>query len=89
MGPSMIETKYSGAKILRMRSGIYIKELDSLIYIKDYDMVFYLLQYNLKDGTWKEVVKRPFETNHIANSHLHLKRENENEVSFNTEKSSG
>ena len=86
MGLPVVETKYSGTKEMRMTSGLYIKELDSLIYIKDYDLTFFLLQYNLKNGTWTEMARRPFDTQHSMCEYLHFKRENENEVSFNTEK---
>ena len=86
MGLSVINHWHSGLVEMRMRSGLYIEELNSLIYIRDYDMTFYLFQYSLKDGNWTEIAQRPFETNHVANSYLHFKRENENEVSFNTEK---
>ncbi|HNX13843.1 MAG TPA: hypothetical protein PK854_12535 [Oscillospiraceae bacterium] len=86
MGKTVINHWYLGMIELHMRSGLYVEELDSLIYVDDYDMVFYLFQFNLKDRAWKELAERPFDTEYFANSGLHFKRENENEVSFNTEK---
>jgi hypothetical protein len=86
MGLPVVETNYSGTEEFRMASGLYIKELDSLIYIKDCDMTFFLLQYNLKSGTWSEIARRPFDTQYSMGEYLQFKRENENEVSFNTEK---
>ena len=86
MGLPVVEMNYLGAQEMPMTSGLYIKELDSLIYVTDYDLIFFLLQYNLKTDTWTEMARRPFDTQYSINNYLHFKRENENEVSFNTEK---
>jgi hypothetical protein len=86
IGKPVVNENLDGLTNRGMRSGLYIEELNSLIYITDWNLVFYLFQYDLKDGTWTELAERPFDTRHFISDYFHFKRENENEVSFNTEK---